>query len=180
MKLVIIDRDGVINEDSDDFIKCPEEWRPIPGSLEAIARLNREGFRVAVATNQSGLGRGLFGIDELNAIHQKMQQALARVSGHVDGIFFCPHAPSQHCRCRKPQPGLLELIGRRFHVPLTGVPAIGDSYRDLEAAWSVNARGILVKTGKGLDVLETRVLPPEVEVFENLAHAVHYLLAEAD
>ncbi|MEJ5210708.1 MAG: D-glycero-beta-D-manno-heptose 1,7-bisphosphate 7-phosphatase [Burkholderiales bacterium] len=179
MKLVILDRDGVINFDSPQFIKSPEEWKPIPGSLEAIARLNQAGWRVVVATNQSGIGRGLFDMATLNAIHEKMLRALAQVGGRIDALFFCPHAAELNCPCRKPRPGLFEEIGRRFNVDLAGVPAIGDAQRDLEAAAAVGARPILVLTGKGQRTRETGVLPPGTEIFENLAEAVRHLLKPA-
>src|SRR6187399_3074208 len=119
VKLIVLDRDGVINHDSPNFIKSPDEWRPIPGSLEAIARLNHAGFRVVVATNQSGVGRGLLDIATLNAIHEKLHRALAQVGGRLDAIFYCPHTGDSHCECRKPRPGMLEEIGRRFNVDMT-------------------------------------------------------------
>jgi D-glycero-D-manno-heptose 1,7-bisphosphate phosphatase len=131
MKLVILDRDGTINEDRDDFVKSADEWVPLPGALEAIARLNHAGWRVALATNQSGLGRGLFDMSALNAIHLKMNTALAQHGGRIDAVFFCPHAPDEQCACRKPLPGLLLEAGRRFGVDLRGVPMVGDSLRDL-------------------------------------------------
>jgi D-glycero-D-manno-heptose 1,7-bisphosphate phosphatase len=149
MKLVILDRDGVINEDSDDFIKSPAEWVPIPGSLEAIAELTNAGFMVAVATNQSGLARGLFDIDVLSAIHGQMVARVAAVGGRIDAIAFCPHAPADRCQCRKPAPGLLISLARRFGVALTDVPVVGDSQRDVQAAVGVGASPILVRTGKG-------------------------------
>ncbi len=134
MKLIILDRDGVINYDSDQFIKSPDEWRPIPGSLEAIARLNHAGFRVVVATNQSGIGRGLFDMATLNAIHDKMHKALAQVGGRIDAVFYCPHTADSKCECRKPKPAMFVEIGQRFGAELTGVPCVGDSVRDLQAA----------------------------------------------
>jgi D-glycero-D-manno-heptose 1,7-bisphosphate phosphatase len=149
MKLVILDRDGVINHDSEVYIKSPEEWRPIPGSLDAIARLTQWGYRIVVATNQSGLGRGLFEMDTLNAIHEKMIKAAAQVGGRIDAIFFCPHTNTDKCRCRKPKPGMLEEIAARYNTDLTGVPAIGDSLRDLKAAEAVDAQPMLVLTGMG-------------------------------
>ncbi|KOR31492.1 hypothetical protein TI05_12720 [Achromatium sp. WMS3] len=148
-KLVILDRDGVINEDSPKYIKSPEEWIPIPGSLEAIARLNHSGFKVVVATNQSGIARGLFSLEQLNAIHQKMRQALERVGGHVEGIFFCPHTPEHGCDCRKPRSGLINEIKKRLNFDISKAYMIGDSYRDLQTAWIVGAKAILVKTGNG-------------------------------
>ena len=181
MRLVILDRDGVINEDSDAYIKSPEEWVPISGSLEAIARLNRADYRVVVATNQSGVARGLFTLDTLNRIHERMHRALAELGGHIDAIFFCPHAPDDHCACRKPKPGLLHEIEQRLGVSLHGVPAIGDSLRDLQAAHAVGALPLLVLTGKGL--LTQRKLvdtAADVPVFENLAAAVDALLQGED
>lgn len=177
MPLVILDRDGVINEDSDAYIKSPAEWVPIPGSLEAIARLNHAGYRVVVATNQSGVARGLFGMAELNAIHQKLHAALARLGGQLDGIYFCPHGPDDGCSCRKPRPGLLREIAARHGIDLAGVPAIGDNLRDLEAARAVGATAILVRTGKG-EAAEA-ALPAHwgVAVFDDLAGAAQALVA---
>lgn len=149
MSLIVLDRDGVINHDSDEYIKSPEEWIPIEGSLEAIARLNRHGYRVVVATNQSGIGRGLYTIDTLFEIHKKMYRVLAEVGGTLDGIFFCPHAPDMGCECRKPKPGLFHQIEKRLGTGLQGVPAVGDSWRDLEAALAAGAEPVLVRTGKG-------------------------------
>lgn len=177
MKLIILDRDGVINFDSPQFIKSPEEWKPIPGSLEAIARLNQLGWRVVVATNQSGIGRGLFDMATLNAIHGKMLRALARVGGRIDALFFCPHAAELNCTCRKPRPGMLEEIGRRFNVELAGVPAVGDALRDLQAAAAVGARPVLVLTGKGRRTLEQGGLPEDTLVVEDLAELVERLAA---
>jgi len=176
MKLVILDRDGVINQDSDDFIKSPDEWIPIPGSLEAIARLNREGWRVVVATNQSGVSRGLFDMDMLNRIHEKMLQMVRSKGGEIDGIFFCPHGPDDSCRCRKPRPGMLEEIARRFRIKLNGVPAIGDSERDLVAARGAMASPILVKTGKGRRTLKSSTELEGVPVYADLAAVVDALL----
>ena len=176
MPLVILDRDGVINEDSDAYIKSPAEWVPIPGSLEAVARLNHAGYRAVIATNQSGVARGLFGMAELNAIHQKLHAALARLGGQVDGIYFCPHGPDDACGCRKPRPGLLREIAARHGIELTGVPTIGDSLRDLEAARAVGATPILVRTGKGR--LAEAKLPPDwdIAVYDDLAQAVQALV----
>ena len=176
MKLVILDRDGVINQDSAAYIKTPDEWKPIPGSLEAIALLNQAGYRVLVATNQSGVGRGLFEMATLNAIHDKMHRALGLVGGRVDGIFYCPHAQDAGCDCRKPKPGLLEEISRRFGVSLEGVPFIGDSLRDLQAATAVGAQPVLVLTGKGKMTRKDGELPEGTVVHDDLAAAVHSLL----
>jgi len=147
-KLIILDRDGTINEDREDFIKSPEEWVPLPGALEAIARLNQAGWHTVLATNQSGLGRGLFDMATLNAIHVKMNQALAKVGGRIDAVFFCPHATTDGCNCRKPLSGLFELIGERFSVDLKEVPTVGDSLRDLQAGQAVGCLPHLLRTGK--------------------------------
>lgn len=148
-KLVILDRDGVINEDSDHYIKSPDEWKPIPGSLEAIAKLNQAGYQIAVATNQSGIGRGLYDMDTLNAIHEKFHRLLNKVGGHVDAIFFCPHTDADSCTCRKPLPGMIEQIALRYGISIKGVPIVGDSVRDLVAGVAVGAEPHLVLTGKG-------------------------------
>ena len=178
MKLVILDRDGVINYDSDQFIKSPAEWKPIPGSLEAIARLNQAGYRVVVASNQSGVGRGLFDMATLNAIHAKMHKLVALAGGRIDAVFFCPHAADSKCNCRKPRPGLFQEIAERFHRDLSGVPAIGDSLRDLQAAAAVGARPMLVKTGKGVRTLEGGQMPEGIPDYADLAAAVDAILAE--
>ncbi len=178
MKLVILDRDGVINFDSDQFIKHPQEWMPIPGSLEAIARLNQSGFRVVVASNQSGLGRGLFDMATLNAIHAKMHKLTILAGGRIDAVFFCPHAADFPCTCRKPKTGLFLEIANRFHIDLKGVPAVGDALRDMEVAVAVGARPMLVKTGKGTRTLEAGVLPAGVAVYADLMEVAQFLIAE--
>jgi D-glycero-D-manno-heptose 1,7-bisphosphate phosphatase len=175
MKLVILDRDGVVNVDSDQFIKDPNEWRPIAGSLEAIARLNQAGYHVVIATNQSGIGRGLFDMATLNAIHEKMHKALAQAGGRIDAIFYCPHTAASGCDCRKPNPGLFRAIGERFNTPLEGVPAVGDSLRDLQAAASVGAQPLLVGTGKGAKTLAEGGLPPGTRTFDDLAQVARAL-----
>lgn len=172
MKLIVLDRDGVINHDSAAYIKSPGEWRPIAGSLDAIARLNQAGFHVVIATNQSGIGRGLFDMAALNAIHAKMHQALAQAGARVDAIFFCPHTMDDRCRCRKPRTGLLEDIAHRLNTTLTGVPMVGDSIRDLEAAAAVRASPTLVLTGNGKKTRRAGNLPPDTQVFADLAAAV--------
>ena len=134
MKLVILDRDGVINHDSSAFVKSPDEWVALPGSLEAIARLSQAGWRVVVASNQSGLARGLFSTETLNAIHAKMRSELAQLGGHIDSIFLCPHGPDDGCACRKPKPGMFLDIAHRYDIDLQNVPAVGDSLRDLQAS----------------------------------------------
>jgi D-glycero-D-manno-heptose 1,7-bisphosphate phosphatase len=169
MKLIILDRDGVINQDSDQFIKSPEEWKPIPGSLDAIARLNQAGYRVVVATNQSGIGRNLFDMATLNTIHDKMHRAVSAAGGRIDAVFYCPHAADSTCSCRKPKPGMFEDIGRRFNVPLNGVPAVGDSPRDLAAATAIGATPILVRTGKGEKTVAAGGLPAGTRIYADLA-----------
>ncbi|MCL2161457.1 MAG: D-glycero-beta-D-manno-heptose 1,7-bisphosphate 7-phosphatase [Betaproteobacteria bacterium] len=177
MNLIILDRDGVINHDSDQFIKSPDEWRPIPGSLEAIALLNRWGWRVVLASNQSGVGRGLFDMDTLNAIHDKMVKSLAQVGGRLDAIFFCVHPADSTCNCRKPKPGLLIEISERFNTDLAGVPVVGDSLRDLQAAVAVGAQPCLVLTGKGAKTREDAQLPPQTRIFDDLAAVAAQLTA---
>jgi D-glycero-D-manno-heptose 1,7-bisphosphate phosphatase len=177
VKLIVLDRDGVINYDSEQFIKSPDEWRPIPGSLEAISRLNHAGFRVVVATNQSGLGRGLFDMATLIAINDKMHKALAQLGGRIDAVFYCPHTADSGCECRKPKPGMLTEIGNRFGVELTGVPCVGDSVRDLQAAAAVEAQPILVLSGKGEKTLRDGVFPANTVIFPDLAFVATALLA---
>jgi D-glycero-D-manno-heptose 1,7-bisphosphate phosphatase len=176
MKLVILDRDGVINVDSDRFIKSPDEWKPIPGSLEAIARLNGAGFHVAVATNQSGIERGLLDMNTLNAIHAKMLKAVQEVGGRIDVIYYCPHSGDAGCRCRKPEPGMLIDIGQRLNVDLEDVICIGDSPRDLEAAARVGGTPYLVLTGKGAKTNAVGNLPNGTKVFADLSAAVDAIL----
>lgn len=180
MKLIILDRDGVINQDSDNFIKSPEEWIPIEGSLEAIARLNQAGYRVVVATNQSGIARGLFTMQTLNAIHQKMHRLAGQVGADIDTVFFCPHAADDHCTCRKPKPGMFLEIAKRLEVNLqeNGVVTVGDSLRDLQAGAAAGCTPYLVLTGKGNKTLDKGGLPPGTKVFPNLAAVVDSLLAE--
>jgi len=178
MKLIILDRDGVINKDSDAYIKSPEEWTPIEGSLEAIAKLNRAGYTVTVASNQSGISRGYFDLQSLAAMHRKMDDMLGQLGGRVEGVFFCPHGPRDHCACRKPQPGLLQDISRRFSIPLDEVVFVGDSIKDLMCAKNAGAIPVLVKTGKG----ERTMLEKDAEgfanvpVFSDLAEVVDALL----
>ncbi len=160
MKLVILDRDGTINSDSDEFVKSPEEWQPLPGALEAIARLNHAGWHVVVASNQSGLGRGLFDMASLNAMHAKMQKLLAAQGGRIDAVFYCPHAADDHCQCRKPLPGLFEQIAERYNVDLKDMPVVGDSLRDLQAGVAVGCEPHLVLTGKAAQ-FRGRELPPD-------------------
>ncbi|HDP89375.1 MAG TPA: D-glycero-beta-D-manno-heptose 1,7-bisphosphate 7-phosphatase [Thioalkalivibrio sp.] len=178
MKLVILGRDGVINRDAETAIRSPEAWVPLPGSLEAIARLNQAGYTVMVATNQSGIARGLFDIDTLHAMHEKMARLLAQLGGRVDGVVFCPHGPDDGCDCRKPRPGLYREIAERLRVSLKGVPVIGDELRDLKAAAEVDARPILVRTGQGERTLAAGGLPEGTAVHDDLAAAADALLTE--
>ena len=177
MKLAILDRDGVINFDSEHYIKSPAEWRPIPGSIEAIARLNQNGYRVAVATNQSGIGRGLFDMATLNAINDKMMELVFRQGGRIDALFFCPHTVAAQCACRKPRTGMFEEIAARFHTDRKGVPAIGDSLKDLQAAEAVGAQPILVLTGKGKKTQEEGGMPKKTLVFDDLGEASRHLIS---
>ncbi|HUW26622.1 MAG TPA: D-glycero-beta-D-manno-heptose 1,7-bisphosphate 7-phosphatase [Gallionella sp.] len=177
MNLVILDRDGVINYDSDQFIKSPQEWKPIPGSLEAIARLNQAGYRVVVATNQSGVERGLFDMAMLNAIHDKMHKACALVGARIDAIFFCPHASESNCSCRKPKTGMLEEIATRYSLSdLSDVPVVGDSLRDLQSAVALGAQLYLVLTGKGVKTQAAGGLPEGTIVLPDLAAVVAELV----
>lgn len=175
MKLIILDRDGVINYDSPTFIKTPDEWKPIPGSLEAIAHLTQMGYRVVVATNQSGIGRGLLDMATLNAINDKMWKAVNQAGGRIDAMFFCPHTNTDKCDCRKPATGMFKEIAQRFGLELNGVPAIGDSLRDLQAASAAGAMPILVLTGKGEKTSMEGGLPENTRIFPHLAAAVDAL-----
>ncbi len=181
MKLIVLDRDGVINKDSDAFIKSPEEWQLLPGSAEAIARLNHARYQVVVATNQSGVARSYFDLGVLNRIHEKMQREVGKAGGRIEAIFFCPHGPDDGCECRKPKAGLFLEIEKRLQMKLNGVPAVGDSLRDLQAAQAVGARAILVRSGKGL-ATETQLaqagLAEPVDVFDDLASVVDAVLSE--
>lgn len=180
MKMIILDRDGVINHDSPEFIKSPAEWIPIPGSLEAIARLNQAGYRVVIASNQSGIARELFDMSILNAIHHKLHTSAQQVGADIDAIFFCPHAAIDNCDCRKPKAGMFEEISKRFKVSLKGVPTVGDSLRDLQAGFVSGCAPYLVLTGKGQKTLETGGLPPGTQVFPDLASMVDALLKDAN
>lgn len=180
MKYIILDRDGVINIDSDNYIRRPEEWHPIPGSLEAIAKLYQAGYTIVVATNQSGLERGYFTQETLDAIHQKMLSMVSKAGGHIEHIFFCPHSPDTHCVCRKPKPGLVHQFESIYGVSCEKItpPFVGDSLRDLQAAVASGCQPILVKTGKGLATLEKLVdwKHQAVAVYENLLQFTEALL----
>jgi len=171
-RMVIIDRDGVINQDSDSYIKSADEWIPISGSLEAISRLKKAGYLVTVASNQSGLARGFYSEETLKQIHDKMKQMLAVRGASVDGIFYCPHGPEANCVCRKPKPGLLIQIAHQFDIDLSVTPFVGDSISDIQAAQMANALPVLVRTGKGEHVMQHYPEAVDVPVYDDLAHFV--------
>ncbi len=180
--LVILDRDGVINQDSDEYIKSLEEWHPIPGSIDAIARLSKHGFTVAVATNQSGLGRGLFTLEDLEAMHHRLCEMVESAGGHVAGIFYCPHTPEDHCDCRKPKTGLIDAIERELNTSARGAWFIGDTQRDLVVAIKKDSVPILVRTGKGKITEQKLATDPELQghnvwIFDDLAAAASALIA---
>ncbi|MFW2439728.1 MAG: D-glycero-beta-D-manno-heptose 1,7-bisphosphate 7-phosphatase [Arenicellales bacterium] len=183
MKTILLDRDGVINKDSDDFIKSVDEWQPIPGSLEALALLHRHGYRVVVITNQSGVARGLFSLATLNKIHRHMLDETRKKGGLIEAVFFCPHGPDDNCSCRKPAAGMFRDVADRLKIEMSGVPSVGDSMRDLQAAHEIGALPILVKTGKGkrtLKMLKKKDSPishDEVIDFKDLASFTDALLA---
>ncbi len=179
MNLIILGRDGVINEFSDQSIMSADDWDAIPGSLEAIAQLNRHDYRVVIISNQAGIGSQLFDIDTLNQIHDKLFQQLASLGGHIECILFCPHEVHQDCDCRKPKPGLFLDLQERLNMPLTNVPVVGDALEDLQAAREVGAQPILVKSGRGIETLATAVGLDNVEVYDDLADYVEHLLAQA-
>lgn len=176
MKLVILDRDGVINKDSDNYIKTVDEFIPYPDSLSAIARLNQAGYSVAIATNQSGIGRGYYDETILAAMHEELAAQLKPLDGHIDFIAYCPHTPDDNCDCRKPKPGLLIQIAQHFNAELNNSIFIGDSLSDLNAARSVDAQAVLVKTGKGKRTLAKNEGLDNVPVYENLCAFVDNLL----
>ncbi|HYG41629.1 MAG TPA: D-glycero-beta-D-manno-heptose 1,7-bisphosphate 7-phosphatase [Bordetella sp.] len=178
MKLIVLDRDGVINQDSDAFVKTPDEWIALPGSLAAIARLSQANYTVVVASNQSGLARGLFDIAMLNAIHAKLHRELAQAGGVIDAIFLCPHGPGEGCSCRKPLPGMYHDIASRYDADLAGVPAVGDSLRDLQAAAAAGCTPWLVLTGNGAKTRQGE-LPAGTRIANDLSAVADALLQEA-
>ena len=177
MKLIILDRDGVINQDSDKYIKSPAEWQPIPGAIEAIARLHQGGYRIVVATNQSGIGRGLFDMATFNAMNDKMMELVFRQGGRIDALFFCPHTDLENCTCRKPRTGMYEEIAARYHMDLKGVPCVGDAIRDLKAAEAVGGQPMLVLTGKGEKTRAEGGMPRRTQVFADLAEVSRHIVA---
>lgn len=178
MKLLVLDRDGVINEDSPDYIKTPEEWQPIPGSLEAISLLTRAGWTIVVATNQSGVARGYYDVAMLNQIHARMHRKVGQSGGHIAAIFFCPHGPESDCECRKPRPGMLADIQRRYSVPAGQLVMVGDSLRDLQAVAAIGGRPVLVRTGNGRKTEAGGNLPEGTLVFDDLAAVAAVLLQD--
>lgn len=178
MRLIILDRDGVINQDSDDYIKSVDEWQPLPGSIEAIAKLSMNDYRIVVATNQSGIARGYFDLDALNQMHDKMHKLVNDAGGAIDAVLFCPHSPDDGCECRKPKPGMYKDVGERLRIDLKDVPVVGDSLRDLQAADAVGARPLLVRTGKGERTIAKLGDDLAYPVYEDLAAVVEMLLLE--
>jgi len=174
-KVIVLDRDGVINEDSDDYIKSVEEWIPINGSLEAIKRLNQAGYRVAVASNQSGIARGYFDEATLAQMHDKMNRLLAQRGAQVDEIVYCPHGPTDNCLCRKPKPGMLIRLAQKFSVTPDAMVFVGDAIGDIQAARMAGARPVLVLTGKGKKTLHKLEPDHTVPVYQDLAHFVREL-----
>ncbi len=180
MALIILDRDGVINYDSDEYIKTPDEWKAIPGSLEAIATLTRQHYQVVVVSNQSGIGRKKFTIDDLNAIHNKMHSHLSQYGGVIDAIFFCPHTPRDDCNCRKPKPGMYNQVSERLRTPLNKVYCIGDKMTDIRAIQSAGGKPVLVKTGKGKQEIDEGNVPAGIPIYKDLSTFVNELFASKD
>ena len=178
MKLIILDRDGVINEDSNDYIKSPDEWIPIPGSLDSIGRLSQNGFRVFIITNQSGIGRKIFSIEMLHAIHKKMNTHLSQFGGVIEGIFFCPCRHEENCYCRKPNPGLYNDVSDRSQIPLENVFCVGDKITDIQAAENAGGTPILVRTGKGNDEINSGLVPKHIPIYDDLASFVNKIITE--
>jgi D-glycero-D-manno-heptose 1,7-bisphosphate phosphatase len=175
--LIVLDRDGVINYESDEYIKSPDEWIPIPGSLEAIAALKNARHTVVVATNQSGIGRGYYTHEILGEIHAKFRRLLSEFNADVDGIFYCPHQPTENCECRKPKPGLFKQIGVQFSADWTNAIAVGDALRDIQAAHIVGCSSALVRTGRGRQTEEKQEGLEGVEIFDNLEHFARKILS---
>lgn len=179
MKLIILDRDGVINQERPKGVRSPDQWEPIPGSLEAIARLTQAGYQIAVATNQSGIARGVLDLDTLYAIHRKMHEQVVKAGGHIDVIVFCPHSDANECQCRKPMPGMLYTINERLNVDMQSVYLVGDALRDLQAAMAAGAMPVIVKSGKGLETLDSNKGLDHIPAFDDLAAFVDHLLDAA-
>lgn len=180
IKLIVLDRDGVINEDLEGPVSSPDEWVPIPGSLEAIARLHQAGWHVAVATNQSGIDRGLIELDMLHAIHQRMHELVNQAGGKIDVVAFCPHSEANQCTCRKPSPGMLYTICERLDVDPSTMVLVGDSLRDMQAAMATAATPIIVRTGKGQKTLDSNNGLEHIPAYDDLASYVDALLAPTE
>lgn len=180
MKLLVLDRDGVINEDSHGYIKSPDEWHPIPGSLDAISELSRAGWTIVVASNQSAVGRGMIDVAMLNRINAKMHKQVSSAGGRIDAVFFCPHVTEDNCTCRKPKPGLLVEITQRYRLNGMQLMMVGDSLRDLQAVAALDGLPILVRTGNGAKTEEAGNLPANTLVFDNLAAVAAFLLARSE
>jgi len=176
MKLIVLDRDGVINEDHGSTVTTVDEWHPIDGSLEAIARLHQSDYQVAVVTNQSGIARGVLTLEDLYAIHRKMHDAVTHAGGKIDVILFCPHSDKHECSCRKPMPGMLYSLSERLDVDLTKVQVVGDSLRDVQAAMAAAAQPIIVKTGKGQVTVDNNKGLEHIPAFDDLAAFVDHLI----
>ena len=179
MKLIVLDRDGVINVQRDGPVSTPDDWEPIEGSIDAIVQLHQAGFHVAVATNQSGVMSGTIALDDLHAIHRKMIDLVNHAGGKIDVVAFCPHSDAQRCECRKPLPGMLYTICERLDIDLSSVSVVGDSLRDLQAAMAAGARPVLVKTGNGLRTLDTNKGLEHIPAYDDLGSFVSELLAPA-
>ena len=180
MKLIVLDRDGVINQEIDGPVVSPQDWEPIEGSLDAIARLNQAGYQVAVVTNQSGIARGVLSVDELHAVHQTMHEQVIQAGGRIDTVVFCPHSESDECDCRKPAPGMLYTLSERLDVDLTKVAVVGDSLKDIQAAMAAAAQPVLVRTGKGEQTLQSNKGLEHIPAFDSLAAYVDELLMPTD
>ena len=184
LRLVILGRDGILNVYRDDHVKSPDEWEPIPGALDAVARLNHAGWHAVVATNQSGIGRGMIDMASVNAVHLHMMQQLTEVGGRLDAVFFCPHTPEENCECRKPKPGLMRQIGLRYGIDLRIVPMLCDTLRDLRAARAAGCEPHLVLSGRAAGLSEAQLLDivaqvPGTEVHQDLGGFVDFLLQRA-
>jgi D-glycero-D-manno-heptose 1,7-bisphosphate phosphatase len=183
-RLVILGRDGILNVYREDHVKSPDEWEPIPGALEAVARLNHAGWHTVIATNQSGIGRGMIDMASINAVHQRMMQCLAEVGGRLDAVFFCPHTPEDNCECRKPKPGLMKQIAQRYGIEPRTVPMVADTLRDLHAARAAGCEPHLVRTGRAAGLSDAQVVEmvqqvPATEVHDSLNDFVDFLLERA-
>ncbi len=180
IKLIVLDRDGVINEDLEHPVASPDEWVPIPGSLEAIARLHQAGWRVAVATNQSGIERGLLDLETLHSIHQRMHELVNQAGGKIDVVAFCPHSELEQCSCRKPAPGMLYTICERLDIDPSNMIVVGDSLRDMQAAMVTAAAPVIVRTGKGQSTLDSNKGLEHIPAYDDLAAYVDTLLAPSE